>query len=148
MRSFGLKVNITGTLVLLLTIAVLLGNGVIFLFWQRGQVMGEVRHVQSVAALWSVMLDNREGLREISAGDLDQLCMAFGTACRGAIVVDGQNLVSAAAYPEYSPLEEAVRLAATSKQTGRAVRRDYKGRGFSWRKTSCRSACRIGKTWH
>ena len=116
MRSFGLKVNITGTLVLLLTIAVLLGNGVILLFWQRGQVMGEVRHVQSVAALWSVMLDNREGSREISAGDLDQLCKALGAACRGAIVVDGQNMVSAAAYPGNSPLEEAVRLAASSRR--------------------------------
>ncbi len=116
MRSLGLKVNITGTLVLLLTIAVLLGNGVIVLFWQRGLVMGEVRHAQTVAALWSGMLDSREGAGEISAGDLDQICKAVGSACRGVTVSDGHTLVSAAAYQRYPPLEEAVRLAASSRR--------------------------------
>jgi hypothetical protein len=116
MRSLGLKVNITGTLVLLLTIAVLLGNGVIVLFWQRGMVMGEVKHVQTVAALWSGMLDYREGAGEISVGDLDQICKAVGSACRGVTVFDGSTLVSATAYQEYPSLEEAVRLAASSRK--------------------------------
>ncbi len=116
MRSLGLKLNITGTLVLLLTLAILLGNAVVILLWHRGLVMGEVRQMRTIAGLWSELVGGSTVLGGVSSGDLDVICRAVGESCRGVIYYDGRTLVSASASVENSSLEEATRLAARSRR--------------------------------
>ncbi len=48
MRVSGLKIQITFTLFVLMAIALILGNLVIFMFWQRAMVRSEVEHVAAV----------------------------------------------------------------------------------------------------
>ena len=44
----GLKIQIAGTLAVLLTLAILLGNIVVIAFWQKRVVRSEIEHVRSV----------------------------------------------------------------------------------------------------
>lgn len=114
MHSLGLKLNITGTLVLLLTIAVLLGNVVVVLFWHRGLVLGEVRHAQTIAGVWSELIIRHHDLQDVSPGDLEFLCKAAGVNCRGVVFYNGSALEFIRSYERYLPLEEATMLAAKS----------------------------------
>jgi hypothetical protein len=54
----GLKMQIAGTLVVLLTLAILLSSVVFVAFWQKGLVRAEINHMRS---FWGSTLSTNTG---------------------------------------------------------------------------------------
>lgn len=116
MHSLGLKLNITATLIFLLIVGIFFSNIVIIMFWQRGLVEAEIRHVRSYLSLWSSMTSGKDiEKKQITPADLDTLCKAADTACVGASYFDGQDMKSTSKFQNDSQLTHVVRLAAISR---------------------------------
>jgi two-component system, NtrC family, sensor kinase len=115
MHPLGLKTNIIGTLVFLLILAIFFSNIVVIMFWQRGLVEAEVRHVRSYLSLWSALnLGNENRKSRIAKADLDGLCVTADISCAGAAYFDMHSMRPVAGSQDDAHLARAVRLAAFS----------------------------------
>jgi two-component system, NtrC family, sensor kinase len=116
MHSLGLKINITATLIFLLTIAIFFSNIVIIMFWQRGLVEAEIHHFRSYLSLWSSMTFEKDfENRQITSADLDTLCKVVGAACVCASSFDGHEIKFTSRFQDDPELTHIVRLAAFSR---------------------------------
>jgi hypothetical protein len=113
--SLGLKANIIGTLIFLLLLAIFFSSIVFLMFWQRGLVESEARHVRSYLALWSSMTSSKDSSEHgIATAELDALCKAADTACVGASFFDIQSMTPTSSSKDDSQLARAARIAAFS----------------------------------
>ena len=92
MPASGLKLQIAVTLVVLLTLAILLGNIVVFAFLQRGVVRSEIEHARS---LWRVAhstadLYPKSGQSK-SGEEVKALCDIIGGRCKGVVFSGGEQ---------------------------------------------------------
>lgn len=87
----GLKMQIAGTMVVLLTLAVLLSSVVFVAFWQKGLVRAEIDHMRS---FWGFALSNncinQPSGNDISSDDLKTLCRYVGKHCAGVTLSGGE----------------------------------------------------------
>ena len=74
-----LKIQIAGTLAVLLTLAILLGNIVVIAFWQKKVVRSEIENVRSV--LQSI----------VSPEHLKEFCRYTGARCIGVVLSSGER---------------------------------------------------------
>lgn len=86
----GLKTHITATLVLLMLGAVLLGNVVAVIFWQRAMVRMELEHVEAI--LDTTLALESGGADTISEINLAALCRLIGKRCVGVLPYDVNGL--------------------------------------------------------
>ena len=93
MRSIGLKLGITGTLAIIVTTAVVLGNIIVILFWHRSLVMAEIGHVRTMTAMWGQLMTREKPVEMVTVDDLGRVCSAVGQQCRGVSFFDGGSLV-------------------------------------------------------
>jgi two-component system, NtrC family, sensor kinase len=115
MYSFGLKANVIGTLTILLVLAIFLSDVVIIMFWQRGLIEAEIRHVRSYLSLWtSGTYENSLQKRPILSADLESLCKVSDAACIGTSYFDGHEMVLSSKIQKDSQFAQSVRLAALS----------------------------------
>jgi two-component system, NtrC family, sensor kinase len=115
MKPFGLKTNIIGTLVFLLVFAIFFSNIVVIMFWQRGLVEAEIRHVRSYLSLWSALnLGNKNRKSGITQANLDDLCMTADISCAGSSYFDMHSMMPVSSSQNNAHLARAVRLAAFS----------------------------------
>lgn len=86
----GLKLQIAGTLAVLLTLAILLSYLVVIAFWQKGVVRSEIEHVRSVLGV--VLSENdSEKANQLSHDELKALCRATGSRCVGVVLSGGEH---------------------------------------------------------
>lgn len=112
-RSAGLKFNITATMFLLLVCAMVLGNTVFLLFWQREIVIGEVDAAKAIARQWEKLFAGGKTPAAIRAEDVRDLCRAIGPSCREATLVAGPSVWHAGLMPAgITVLDQAVQEAA------------------------------------
>lgn len=93
MRSIGLKLGITGTIAILVTVAVVLGNLIVVLFWHRSLLLTEVNHVRTITAMWGQMIIREKPVEMVTEDDLSRVCAAVGQLCRGVSFFNGASLV-------------------------------------------------------
>lgn len=88
----GLKMQIAGTLAVLLTLGMLLGNLVVIAFWQKGLVRSEVEHVKSVlGSALSLNGNNQKANDSKSYDDLKTMCAYTGRRCIGVVLSGGEH---------------------------------------------------------
>jgi two-component system, NtrC family, sensor kinase len=115
MHSLGLKANIAGTLTLLLTLAIFFSDIVIIMFWQRGVIEAEIRHVRSYLSSWSFMASDQDiDKKGMTSSKLDTLCKAADSACVGTSFFDDHTMMSTSSSQNDSQLTRIVKLAAFS----------------------------------
>ena len=93
MRSIGLKLGITGTIAILVTTAVVLGNVIVILFWHRSLVLAEIGHVRTMTAMWGQLIIREKPVETVTVDDLGRVCAAVGQLCRGVSFFNGASLV-------------------------------------------------------
>ena len=117
MRSAGLKFNISVTMVLLLACALVLGNLIVVLFWQREIVRGEVRQARAIVHQWERHSGGGKDPAAIAAIDLRELCRGIGPSCREVALVAGPSVRHSGMQPAESPaLDQAVAEAARDRR--------------------------------
>jgi signal transduction histidine kinase len=86
----GLKIQIAGTLVVLLTLSILLGNMVFAAFWQKEMIRSEIEHVRSVWAELSKQ-DNNSNPNQLEIyEELKAFCRFTSKHCAG-VALTGNN---------------------------------------------------------
>jgi hypothetical protein len=111
MRSIGLKLGITGTIAILVTTAVVLGNIIVILFWHRSLVLAEVSHVRTITALWGQLIIREKPVETVNSDDLGRVCEAVGTGCRGMAFFNGVSILATDLDESDLPLVEVTQLA-------------------------------------
>lgn len=111
MRSVGLKLGITGTIAILVTTAVVLGNIIVILFWHRSLVLAEVSHVRTMTALWGQLIIREKPVETVTVDDLGRVCEAVGKGCRGVAFFNGASLLATDLDENDQSLVEVTQLA-------------------------------------
>jgi len=112
MAFTGLKVRIVGTLVFLLTIAILLGNIVVVMFWQKSLVISEVEHVREFLEYAVTSNSDKTGLEKATFfNDIKTMCDSSDQRCAGLVFYDGRKVVN---YKMIESTTEAIKIARTS----------------------------------
>ena len=95
MNISGLKIQITLTIFILMTFALLIGNVVAVIFWQHEMVRSEAEHAGRI-------LRGLQQMEKVSPSDigskgavLDKACLLMGGSCRGSAIYDGNRFKGA-----------------------------------------------------
>jgi len=83
----GLKLQVAGTLAVLLTVAILLGNIVVVAFWQKEMMRTEIKHSRWVL---KSIFDDEKSFHYKSSNDLKTLCGYTSKRCVGIVLSNGQ----------------------------------------------------------
>ncbi len=87
-----LKLQIAGTLLVLLTVAVLLSCVVIMAFWQKAALRTELEHARAVwTAALSAKSSGQPPSRFETSDELKLLCSATGNRCAGVVLSGGEH---------------------------------------------------------
>ena len=86
----SLKVRIAGTIFLLIFLAILIGNVVVVIFWQKGIIRSEVDHAQKIMGLvWGGSRAMEEPDSDLLREGVKDTCTFTGSGCDGVYYYDG-----------------------------------------------------------
>jgi signal transduction histidine kinase len=114
----GLKIQIAGTLVVLLTLSILLGNMVFAAFWQKEMIRSEIEHVRSVWAELSKQANNPNLNQSWIYNELKEFCRYTSKQCAG-VGLTGNDPWLKKDMPEIQAksMELALETAVSQKET-------------------------------
>ena len=113
----GLKMQIAGTLIVLLSLAIFLSSIVLVAFWQKGLVRSEIEHMRSY---WATSLPNNSAKMftgsVASIYDLKTLCRSVGKHCVGVTLSGGEYWFKGDVYSIKDKCQKLAQKSAVSKK--------------------------------
>ena len=117
MISKSLKVRIAGTIFFLIFLAILVGNVVVVIFWQKGVVRSEVDHAKNIMGLiWESPGGIKDPHSAMMTAQLTDTCRFIGSGCAGVLYYNGKDRHVSTGMEITSEIINFARTALLSRQ--------------------------------
>ncbi len=117
MRFSGLKASIASTLVMLLSVALVLGNIVTVVFWQKSLIHAEIVKAQTMIGIIEELFEEKtHSGKVVSVDDLNRLAEKFGKPESSILYYDGSKTIQFPVAQENNTLEQTVRNSGLNQQ--------------------------------
>ena len=117
MRFSGLKASIAGTLVMLLSVALVLGNIVTVVFWQKSLVHSEIAKAQAMIGIIEELFEEKiNSGRTVSVDDLNRIVEKSEKPEFSILYYDGNKIIQYPVDGENNIFEQTVRNSGLNQQ--------------------------------
>ena len=117
MRFSGLKASIAGTLVILLSAALVLGNVVTVVFWQKSLVHAEIAKAQAVIGVIEELFETKiQSGKTVSVEDLKSIVEKYENFEFSILYYDGRKTLQYPVVRENNAFEQTVRNSGLNQQ--------------------------------